>query len=563
MNALQYLQKAGWPHRECQDGEIAIQCPWCGYEKLDKSVSINADTGWGKCQHAKRCSQGGFNLYQLRKATGDRELDAERRMDRASQPKHYKKASEQGPPTNRECSDLAAEWFKSRGLDPVKAAATKLVQSGMWQGSPAVCFLYSEDGKVVDRKFRKRDGEKPDWKNFSRETDCPSLFGLPLVDPALKYLTITGGEMDTLAALQIGAENSVNGPSETDHGWIERLWDWLQGFDTFYIALDADKAGNDAAADMAKRLGQERCMRITFPDGCKDLCDAVVKGNWDASAWRKAAINAADFKPKKLMHLSAYVDEIFGGTQDDGIGDLTQFPTINRVMRGFRKHEMTLWPGDDKTGKSTFLANLEVYWATRGLPVCVGSFELSPVRRGRWIKDILKNYAPDDSSAAALAKKLPIWVIDHVGSINPDELLDMYVYAAKRYGVKHFVTDSLTMIGIDEDDYPAQAKFVKAIKERLVMPFPIHHHLVNHTRKGKTDKDNRSKSDSRGNAIVKAIHDNMIMIYRENNEESGASKTIVAIKSNREHGETKAFEVRFNQSTRTFEEVGGCDEPSW
>lgn len=569
MNVLEYLQKTNWPHRECSDDEIAIKCPWCGYEKLDKSVSINRDTGWGTCQHDKRCGKHGFNFYELRKETGDPSLRADREFEKHSQPKVYKKAAAQGPSTTAECSKLVEEFFRSRGLDPVKVAATKLVRTGLkkykaesgeWKESPAICFTYSEGGEPIDRKFRLRDGKDSGWKNFQRETDCPSLFGMPLVDTSLKLLTITGGEMDTLAAMQYGVCNPVNGPSETDHGWIDRLWDWLQGFDLIYIATDWDSVGNAAASQIAKRLGSERCRRLLGPDGAKDLCEAFTSGKWDYSAYHRATVESQDFKPRKLQHFSNYVDEIFDEKPDAAFGDLTQFPTLNRVLRGFRRSEMTLWPADDKTGKSTLLANIELYWAMRNIPVCVGSFELTPIRRGRWLKDMLKAYVPDETSARDIARKLPIWIIDHVGSINPDELLDMYVFAAKRYGIRHFVTDSLTMIGIDEDDYPAQAKFVKSIKERLVMPFEVHHHLVNHTRKGKTDKDNRSKSDSRGNAIVKAIHDNMIMLYRENDEEKGRSKTIMAIKSNREYGETVSFEIRFDQTTRTFDEPGGRAE---
>lgn len=567
MKVLEYLSKIGWPHRECSDGEIAIKCPWCGYEKLDKTVSINSETGWGTCQHDKRCGKHGFNFYELRKQTGDRDLANEKRMEQNSKPKEYKKASEANPETNRECSDLVAEFFRSRGLDPAKIAATKLVRSGIkswkdgqeWRKSPAAVFLYSEDGTVVDRKFRLRDGNEKPWKNFQRETDCPSLFGMPLVNPEKGYLTITGGELDTLAALQIGGINPVNGPSETDHGWIDRHWDWLQGFHSFYIATDNDKVGNTAAEAIAMRLGKDKCYRVIIPDGCKDICDAVSTGAWTSFEQFDNALNmASDFTPKKLIHFSRIVDLIFDRKPEDDLGDMTHLPTLNRALRGFRPHEMTLWPGDDKSGKSTLLANIELGWLIRGIPCCTGSFELPLLQHGGWVRDMLFEFAPTSAECRELAKKLPKYMIDHIGNIKPDDLVEMYIFAAKRYGVRHFITDSLTLVGLDEGDWDGQARFVKMIKQELVTPFPVHHHLVNHTRKGKTDKDNRNKADSRGNAIVKAIHDNMIMTYRENNEDDNSSETILALKSNRQFGETVSIKLKFSQKTRMFSEAGAA-----
>jgi twinkle protein len=549
MKPLEYLEKIGWPHRECDDGEIAIKCPWCGYEALDKSCSINNDNTWGKCHHAGRCDKGGFNLYELRKKTGDDTLKADRSMDKTGPVRNYKKANQEAPPKTEKAKEAVFRFFADRGLDPVKVAETKLVQAGVVRGSNAACFVYSENGKVVDRKFRKESGDNDGWKNFERESDCPSLFGLPLVDPSLRMLTITGGEMDTLAAMQSGMPNPVNGPSETDFGWIDRLWDWLQGFDTFYIATDWDDAGNKAAWHIANRLGSEKCHRIQGPPSCKDVCDAVASKAWDHATMRKALANAVDFKPGKLEHLSAYVDSIFATPKADVYGDLSPYAKLNDALKGFRGGEMTLWAADDKAGKTTILCNLELNWAASSVSVCTGSFELSPVRRGRWLADMMGRGDVDEECLKSTMRTLPLWVIDHVGSIDPKELIDMYVFAAKRYGCKQFVTDSLTLIGIKEDDWAAQAEFVKAIKHRLVAPLQVHHHLVNHTRKGKTDKDNRSKSDSRGNAIVKAIHDNMIMIYRE------GDLTTLDLKNNREYGKQVKFNLRFDSASRTFTEV--------
>jgi twinkle protein len=527
--------------------EVGIRCPWCGYPDSghpDKTCSINQNTGWGKCQHANRCSQGGFNLYQLRRKLGDKTLPGAD-MDRPTQ--SYKKAKPITPDVKAkvDCTSYLAE----RGFDLEKLRNTGLLKAAALNGNnPTIAFQYIENGQLVDEKYRSRDGKGEPWKNFTRATNYPGLFGFDKVDPTEGYLIISGGELDTLAAWEMGVPNVVNGPSESDLNWIDHHHDWLAGFTDIFLALDSDKTGETKAAEAARRLGRERCLRIRFPKGCKDILDAKVKGKWELKHFRLAMAKAEEFKPRKLQSLAEFMDEIWAEDTELERGDYCQWPTVNKTLRGFRPGEMTLWAGDDGVGKSTLILNLLRHFVMAGIPICSGSFELRPKRQGRWLREM----GFEDRAQMEYVAQF-FWLINHVGCIEPGKLIEMYVYAAKRYGVRHFVTDSISMLGMDDDDYAGQAEFVRDVKQHLVDPYSVHHHTVSHSRKGKSDATTgRNKADIRGN--IHRFHDNVSLTYRDV-DEAGNIQTYMEWLKAREFGGVCKIPLTFDQTTRTFTEV--------
>ena len=50
-----------------------------------------------------------------------------------------------------------------------------------------------------------------------------------------------------------------------------------------------------------------------------------------------------------------------------------------------------------------------------------------------------------------------------MGSANTAEMIETFRYAARRYGVKQFVVDSLAKLGMAEDDYNGQKQAMESI----------------------------------------------------------------------------------------------------
>ncbi|MFT5471300.1 MAG: twinkle protein [Verrucomicrobiales bacterium] len=72
------------------------------------------------------------------------------------------------------------------------------------------------------------------------------------------------------------------------------------------------------------------------------------------------------------------------------------------------------------------------------------------------------------------------------------ELLPVFEYAYRRFGITQFVIDSLLRCGIREDDYEAQKQFSQALAD-FANKFPVHCHLG-------------SLSTKRSSKIINATH---------------------------------------------------------
>jgi twinkle protein len=69
-----------------------------------------------------------------------------------------------------------------------------------------------------------------------------------------------------MSLAQLGVFNSVSVPGGAENlAWIESEWDWLNRFDTIFLAFDINRAGEHGAVKAAKRLGSWRCLTSGTP----------------------------------------------------------------------------------------------------------------------------------------------------------------------------------------------------------------------------------------------------------------------------------------------------------
>lgn len=127
------------------------------------------------------------------------------------------------------------------------------------------------------------NGKKKEWTSKAPEK---SLFGVQLAaTPAFancRHVLLCEGEKDAIAWASFGcAEWGVlplsvpfgakwkgqdkNRPSP-NREWLDRSWDWLQNFETVFVAMDGDEAGARAAADIIAEIGPRRCRLVKLPE---------------------------------------------------------------------------------------------------------------------------------------------------------------------------------------------------------------------------------------------------------------------------------------------------------
>jgi twinkle protein len=131
--------------------------------------------------------------------------------------------------------------------------------------------------------LRGANGKKREWTSPGPEK-C--LWGMQLAKLPMfansRHVLICEGEKDALTwatygcavkgilpvSVPFGAKwrGQDKGRPSPNREWIERGWDWLQGFETVYVAMDGDAAGQRAAVDIITEIGPRRCRLVTLPE---------------------------------------------------------------------------------------------------------------------------------------------------------------------------------------------------------------------------------------------------------------------------------------------------------
>ena len=237
----------------------------------------------------------------------------------------------------------------------------------------AVAFPYHRQGVAYAAKFRTIDKKFRSTQGVSRGVFGEDNIGLRPDQP----IVITEGEIDCLSVIQAGYERTISVPD----GWtagdgktdaLLAVADDLRKSPYIVVAGDNDEAGASLPRAVANMLRGHDVRSVTWPAGCKDANDVLVKMGEEALA---ACILAA-----------RRVDPP-GGTIT-GFSDLPPL-SDRRVLRiGARPFDcvvalelgaLSVWTGTPGSGKSTFLTwAAERITANEGIRCGMLAFETHP-----------------------------------------------------------------------------------------------------------------------------------------------------------------------------------------
>lgn len=167
------------------------------------------------------------------------------------------------------------------------------------------------------------------------------------------------------------------------------------------------------------------------------------------------------------------------------------------------------------THNSLVLNQIILHGLSLGERACIGSFEMPvPVtlqRLTRQMTCLEKPPVPHIQTAMEwLNNKL--WVFDLVGQARIDRVIEVFTYVRQRFGASQFVLDSMTCLGVSDDDYKGQ----KAVIEKLVEFVNLHKchmHFVVHPRKG-DEYSLPGKMDVKGTGAVTDMAHNVILFWK-------------------------------------------------
>jgi twinkle protein len=493
------------------------------------------------------------------------------------QQRGYKKLEDELKPV-AEGSPVWKWLTEIRKISPETIRKYKIGEAFIQKGERhCVVFpFFNPAGNLVRMKFRDID-DKGYMFLHPKATDAASyehgaslhLFGIQGVPPEAGIIVITEGELDALSfadwgypavSVPIGAQ-----PHDTDdrcshEAWIEADYDWLEAFVTIYLALDGDQAGQQATRLLIPRLGRERVMVVDYPVGCKDGNDCILKGHSIDSLIE----HAHDLDPEELKKPSHFRDEVwerFYPVDDIEPGDdlpwsKSSGPDAQPLQFMFREGEVTIWHGYNGHGKTIAVDHCLIHFAAKGRRSCVTSLEMpASMTLQNMVRQAIGQGRP--ASREEFDKAMDwldryLWVYDFVGSADSRKILECWEYAAKKYGIHHFVMDSLMRLqDVPGMDFDAQKGLMNRLND-FAKKFKVHVHLVAHSKKPDIkhpkEKNWPGELDISGSSDLPNGAWNVICMWRNENKQNDRDILYYKIRNSKlspeEHAE---LEIELNE----------------
>eukprot|EP00457_Paulinella_chromatophora_P001850 gb/GEZN01001852.1/.p1 GENE.gb/GEZN01001852.1/~~gb/GEZN01001852.1/.p1 ORF type:complete len:864 (-),score=121.57 gb/GEZN01001852.1/:142-2733(-) len=394
-------------------------------------------------------------------------------------------------------------------------------------------------------------------------------FGWHTIPDDAKILIITEGEFDAMAVHQATGLPAISLPNGASSLPVQLL-PALERFRTIYLFMDDDTAGQAGAEQFAKKLGMGRCLLVQSrrgaANGPKDANECLLQGV-DMVHLLKQAQHLPHHQIQNFRDLR---DEIFRSLTDP-LGKVgtpyPSFPSLNSILKGHRRGELTILTGPTGIGKTTLLSHMTLELAMQGTVTLWGSFEIPNSRLAR---TMLSQHSGVDLDAntdkfdefADRFQELPLYFLKFFGSSPLDQVLDAMDYAVYVKDVQHIVLDNLQFMlggqgGRSFDKFDIQDQAISKFRT-FATDNKVHITLVIHPRK-EDDGSLLGVSSVFGSAKATQEADNVIIIQgaAPSPDDDPASRGIrlLEIKKNRFDGTCGAFPVRYQKDSRRYEEA--------
>lgn len=417
-----------------------------------------------------------------------------------------------------------AELLHSRGLTEETIKAFRIGEQLRDGRAYCVFPFILDDGELVNVKYRNVEDKKDQRQEKGA---APCLMGWHLIDPKARQVAICEGEIDAMTLHQCRIPALSVNQGAGNHQWIETDWERLERFDDILICFDNDEPGDRGAAEVMKRLGIERCRRMRV--GAKDANQWLQDGA-EAVDFQQAMADARSLDPAELRSahdFTAAVERLFYPEPGDRVAPYLRFDQRCDWFQ-FRAGDYTCWTGINGHGKSLMLDQVLLGLMEQGERVVIFSGEMPPDRHmERMHRQATGVGRPTREYIHAVGRWLDMkcWLFDLVGNAKLDRLIEVFTYAAKRYGATHFVIDSLMMTDVPQDGPGSITKQNEAVQKitGFAKAYKVHIHVVAHPRKGKDESSEPGKMDVAGAAGIVNGADNIFSVWKAEKDEAPAN----------------------------------------
>ena len=243
---------------------------------------------------------------------------------------------------------ISLETAKKYGVRSVKDESGKIIEHHY----PA--YINNEE---VATKIR-RENKVFNWIGSAKGT---GLFGQQIAQAGGKYITITEGECDAMAAYEllgskwpvVSVKNGAQGAVKD----VQENLEFLESFDTVVISFDNDKPGRDAAKKVARIIKPGKAKILNLPSDFKDPNEMLKLGHHKAyvTSWWASKL----YTPSGILNVSEERENYKKRERKESIPYPWQ--GLNEKLEGLRQGELITLTGGTGLGKSSVTRELE-HW---------------------------------------------------------------------------------------------------------------------------------------------------------------------------------------------------------
>lgn len=398
------------------------------------------------------------------------------------------------------------------------------------------------------------------------------LWGRHLWTPSPKIkVVVTEGEIDAMTVSQLMGHKwpvvSLPNGAASAASAIAASIDWLEQFDSVVLMLDMDEPGQKAAKEAAALLspGKARIASLPLkdPNECllADRGEEVLTAFWRAQVWR----------PDGIVDGRDLWDVI---VRDDDRGGLPYpFAALQRMTHGLRKSELVTICAGTGIGKSLVVREVAYHLLTEGETVGYIALEESVKRTALGLMSCHLNRrlhverADEEEMRDAFDATVGsgrLYLYDHFGSLDSDNLMHRIRYLARGCGCGWVVLDHISIVvsGMEGGDERRVIDQTMTRLRSIAQEMDIGMLVVSHLRRpdgvGHEEGARTSLAQLRGSAAIGQLSDIVIGLERDQQDEEDRNRTTVRVLKNRYTGETGVGGVlRYDERTgRLLDESG-------